>query len=267
MIFCFSGVRLRRLEEFFPTPKCAVVYMFKRTCVVLTVVFCASLVINYFAGENFALNVIALLPASGALLGAVWLSYRDYLRHEGSKELQDRQNFFALGATSHIANTVFDKHVKFCEAYLEEVHQSFVTLFRKGPTDNVLDNASKLRAIRTEYAAWLTSSIEDGLAPFEKALRTIGANSGLVESLGKGLREGLHETEEAKNQHKELRTKAITEMYDIFLKLMDLDKELKIPDEQATIASVMQAVRNILQVNEFVEIRYALVQLARKELS
>ncbi|MEQ9345033.1 MAG: hypothetical protein RIG26_01185 [Thalassospira sp.] len=241
--------------------------MFKRTLIILAIVFCASVTINHFFGDNVAINIVALFPASGALLAAIWLCYRDYLKHEGTKELQDRQSFFALGATSHIANTVFDKHVMFCEAYLSEVHQSFVTLFRKGPTDNILENAWKLREIRTEYAAWLTRSIETRLEPFEQALRTIGANSGLVESLGQGLRDGTHDTDEAKKMHEELRLKAIKEMYDIFLKLMDLDKEEESPDEQATIASVMQEVRNILQVNEFVEIRYALVRRARNELS
>ena len=137
---------------------------------VLIVVFVLSIGLNYLVGENVWAKVIALLPASGALFGVLWVAFKDFIAHERAKELQDHQNFFSLGAMSHMADVVFDKHVEFCEKYLEEVHQAVVTLTRHGPTDTALEHTTKLYGLRIQYTAWLPPEIEEKLMPFEKAL-------------------------------------------------------------------------------------------------
>ncbi|MPX92090.1 hypothetical protein [Salinivibrio sp. VYel1] len=91
-----------------------------------------------------------------------------------------------------MANSVFDKHVEFCEKYLAEVHQTVVTLTREGPTKEALYHAGKLYTLRIEYTAWITPEIDEKLMPFEKAVRNIGAKSGLVGALSGA--EGRDET-------------------------------------------------------------------------
>ncbi|MPX95057.1 MULTISPECIES: hypothetical protein [unclassified Salinivibrio] len=146
-------------------------------------------------------------------------------------------------------NSVFDKHVEFCEKYLAEVHQTVVTLTREGPTKEALDHAGKLYTLRIEYTAWITPEIDEKLMPFEKAVRRIGAKSGLVDALSGA--EGRDET----------RTKALEEMYDVFTHLMGIG-EVKVKDEDATVVEVKNRVREILQVNELVLIREYLTKRA-----
>ncbi len=208
-----------------------------------------SLGVTFFAPIGEAYRGIASLPTVGALAASLFQLIRDNAAHQRNIELQNEQQIFNLGATSHMANTVFDKHVTFCEKYLAEVHQTVITLTREGPTQNALDHAGNLYDLRIEYTAWITPEIDKKLIPFEKAIRTIGANAGLVKALtGEEDREGT-------------RSKAIAEMYDIFSSVMDIG-ESEVKDEDSTVVAVKERVREILQVNELVSIREYLVSKA-----
>lgn len=205
-----------------------------------------SLIVTFFAPIGEIYRGIASLPCVGALVAALYQLFRDNAVHQRAIELQNEQQLFNLGATSHMANTVFDKHVSFCEKYLTEVHQTVVTLTKEGPTQNALDHAADLYNLRIKYTAWITPEIDKKLLPFEKALRAIGSNAGLAKALaGEEDREGT-------------RSKAISEMFDIFRSLMDIgDSDVK--DEDSTVVAVKERIREILQVNELVSIREYLV--------
>ena len=215
----------------------------------IAVIVGVSLGITFFAPISEVYKGVATLPSVGGLILALFQLIRDHSAHQRKLDLQYEQQIFNLGATSHMANTVFDKHVEFCEKYLAEVHQTVVTLTLKGPTEDTLDHAGNLYSLRIEYTAWVTPKIDEKLMPFEKAIRDIGANAGLAKALtGEGDRE-------------ETRSEALGEMYDIFKSLMDIgDTEVK--DEDATVVAVKNRVREILQVNELVAIREYLITRA-----
>ncbi len=215
----------------------------------IAIIVGVSLGVTFFAPINDLYKGIASLPGVAGLFTALFQLVRDHAAHQRNLEIQQEQQLFNLGATSHMANSVFDKHIEFCEKYLAEVHQTVVTLTREGPTKEALNHARKLYTLRIEYTAWITPEIDEKLMPFEKAVRNIGAKSGLVDALSGA--EGRDET----------RTKALEEMYDVFSNLMGIG-EVKVKDEDATVVEVKNRVREILQVNELVLIREYLINRA-----
>ncbi len=208
-----------------------------------------SLGVTFFAPISEQYKGIAALPSVGGLAAALFQLIRDSSLHRRNIELQNERQLFNLGATSHMANTVFDKHVEFCEKYLVEVHQLVVTLTREGPTQIALDHAGNLYRLRIDYTAWITPEIDEKLIPFEKAVRTIGANAHLVKALA-----GEEDSDGT-------RSKARRDMVDIFKSLMDIG-EVKVKDEDATVVEVKNRIREILQVNELVAIREYLIHKA-----
>ncbi|MCP5352617.1 MAG: hypothetical protein H6926_05450 [Chromatiales bacterium] len=205
-----------------------------------------SIGITFFAPISEVYKGISILPSVGALAAALFQLVRDHSAHHRKHELQNEQHLFNLGATSHMANTVFDKHVEFCEKYLSEVHKTVTTLTVHGPTQTALTHSGNLYTLRIDYTAWITPEIDRKLVPFERAVREIGTKARLAEAL-KG------ESDPGGD-----RIKAVHEMYDIFRSLMDIgDTDVK--DEDATFVAVKHKVREILQVNDLVAIREYLV--------
>jgi hypothetical protein len=151
----------------------------------LGIIFLASLAAAAFF-HFFPVNVVgdlAGIPAIAALFGALFLVARDSIAHERSVRLEETKNRFTVGATSHMADVAFDKHVEFCEMYTEGVNATLSFLFRKGPHQDVLERANALADLRTKWSVWLTTEVEEELFKFEGALRTIGANAWLLGEL------------------------------------------------------------------------------------
>ncbi len=217
----------------------------------ITVIIVVSLAVTFYAPINEIFRGIAALPSVAGLAVALFQLVRDRSSHQRNIEIQKKQQLFNLGATSHMANTVFDKHVEFCEKYLSEVHQLVVTLTKEGPTKNALEHAGKFYDLRIEYTAWITQAIEDKLMPFEEAIRKIGASGHLVEMLS------------GESAERENRLKAITEMNNIFREVMEICTD-EPKDETVTVKAVKNNVREILGVDELVDIRDYLVQESLK---
>ncbi|MGN5163607.1 hypothetical protein [Aeromonas dhakensis] len=208
-----------------------------------------SLGITFLAPTNDIYRGIALLPGIAGLFAALFQLVRDHAAHQRNLEIQQEQQIFNLGATSHMANSVFDKHVEFCEKYLAEVHKTVVTLTREGPTREALKHAGNLYLLRVEYTAWITPEMDEKLMPFEKAVRDIGAKSGLVGALS------------GAESRDDTRAKALEEMFDVFRNLLGIG-EVNIKDENATVIAVKNRVREILQVSQLVLIREYLINRA-----
>jgi len=112
-------------------------------------------------------NVGAFAIASGLL---AWLvkalvsqslsrdleAFKAELKRAHAIEMEEARNRFTVGATSHMADVAFDKHVQFCEEYTAEVHHALAFLFKKGPNADVLQNATALMNVRTKYSVWLS---------------------------------------------------------------------------------------------------------------
>ena len=149
-----------------------------------------------------------------------------------------------------MANKAFDKHAEFCEKYMNEVHLTFGTLFKEGPTQKVLEHVLKLVNLKNQYSAWLTKETLDSLAPFETALQNIGASSYLVEAL--------------RNTSNPERLKAISEMNKVFNEVMSIG-EANPPTEDSTdvtIEAVEQKLRAVLGIEQLTSIRQRLIEQA-----
>lgn len=217
---------------------------------VLLLVFMGSAFITVAVPAYSVLQVISAVPALGALFAALFQVFRDQAAFERQLLLQQQQQAFSLGAASHMASKAFDKHSEFCEKYMAEFHLTVGTLFREGPTQKALDHASKLVQLKSQYSAWLTKGILDGLAPFEAALRKIGASSYLVEAL-----RGTNDPE---------RPKAVKEMYQVFKEVMVLGESKAPTADRAdiTLEAVEQRLRAILGIEQLTAIRQRLIEQA-----
>lgn len=151
------------------------------TYAVITSVFVFSLGFLIWSElNNKALEFLAGIPLVSALVVALFQIMRDQAAYERDQLLMDYQNRFVLGASSHMANLAFDRHVEFCEEYIHEAHEALNTLYRKGPSEEALTHAGNLSLIRRKHAMWIADEIEHDLEPFEKALRQMGASAGYV---------------------------------------------------------------------------------------
>ncbi len=94
---------------------------------------------------------LASIPGVGALLNVLLQLWRDQRSHERAVELLHRQQDFALATASHMANLAYDKHVAFCEAYIERTTKGLSDLMRCGPSKEALAFAGDLGAIRIHH--------------------------------------------------------------------------------------------------------------------
>jgi hypothetical protein len=141
--------------------------------------------------------VAALIGAMGGsavapkLLGDRWL---EKVKAQYSKELaeienklsillSDRQNSFLLGANSHMAMLLFDKHIGFCEEYVDAMSKALYVLIQHGKRDQPLD-VRELFKIRQKWALWLTDEIEVDLDQFEHNVTRIFTDAPVLDEKG-----------------------------------------------------------------------------------
>jgi hypothetical protein len=221
----------------------------KRTYIGLAVVFSISLCAFFLIPANREfLEVLAGIPLVGALVGALYQLARDQAAYEKELLAAEAENRFVLGASSHMANVAFDKHVAFCEEYIKEAQDALKTLFKKGPSEEVLNHSTALYEIRGKHAVWLTAQLEKELEPFEAALREIGASAGYVEATR------LDPTSSAE------RRKHIDSMFLTFAKVMAFKEwNGQQLSEELAISEVICRLRTILGVEELTNLRSSIV--------
>ena len=116
----------------------------QRTYSAIATIFTVSLTFYYWNPGDAAIQFLAGIPLVGALVATLVQILRDQAAYERAMLVLVAQNRFSLGASSHMANVAFDKHVQFSEEYAEEVYKALGTLFRKGPTPEVLQHTGTL---------------------------------------------------------------------------------------------------------------------------
>jgi len=206
----------------------------------------------FFPTTDFIKGILAA-PGAVTLLVALFQIVRDQAAWEKEKYFEERKRVFDIGATSHMANAVFDKHVIFCEKYIEELYKTLVTLFRNRPTTEAITHANKLTLLRQEYAAWLTNDITSDLELYEGALRKFGADAGFVEdTLGVP-------------EYNKDRQETIKRNYEMVRKLVKEIKHKEV-DENYAIESVIEKVRAILGIGDLTKIRKYLIEEATKAI-
>lgn len=225
-----------------------------KTYSVLVAVMAASLALMFFGAGEF-IKELAGIPLVGALLVVLLQIVRDQTAHERSELLMRYQNSFAMGATSHMANVAFNKHVEFSEEYIKESYAALQTIFRKGPTQEALSHSDILASVREKYAVWLTPRMEKDLQPFEMALRQMGASAGYVQAtVG-------DRTATQRQEH-------INRMYEILARLTSLKEwEGEELTDELAISTQIQQLRSILGTDELSKLRQSLLMRAVKELS
>jgi hypothetical protein len=191
---------------------------------------------------------VAALPAVLSLVGALYQLTRDEAHHLKALAVQHDQQRFALGATSHMANVAFDKHVIFCEEYVHELNETVKSLYAEGPSPKALEHARKLFAVRLKYLVWLTPDIEVTLDKFDTALRKIGA---------------LAHSERQYAGHA-IPRKLLDEMHDVFADVLGLEKTPgKELDAEVHTKAIIQHAREYLGVAELIGLRKRLLELRR----
>ncbi len=78
----------------------------------ISAVFLASIAAYILLPHGELIQQLASVPLVGSLVVALVQVLRDQARHERETTLQEYQNRFALGASSHMADVAFDKHVE-----------------------------------------------------------------------------------------------------------------------------------------------------------
>lgn len=226
-----------------------------KTYIVLAVVFVAALGCAYFLRENEISKSLATMPAIGSLVAAIYQTLKDQAAFERQDYLQRQQQIFNLGTTSHMANVAFDKHAKFCEDYMSEVHDTVADLFRLGPrSSRVIDeHLKKLISLKKKYAAWVPKDVAQQLEPFESAINMISAQAVLVEDYG----------EDAGKE----RAHAVKAMHEIYRSLLKREERgVEKDDQEVSAEDIKEKLRMILGINELTKMRKLLVDGAIKFL-
>lgn len=213
-------------------------------------VFVASCLAAWLLPVAAIFKGIASIPGVTALLVFLGRLWRDERIHERAVELQIKQQDFVLGTASHMAAVAYDKHVVFCEEYIQRVQQGLQELMRNGATKEAMNIGSDLVRIRIKHSAWLTAEIEKSLQPFEMALINIGANEHLLESLPVGDR----------------RNQVVEEVYRFFGLVLGHEKPVKEEEANMTIKTIIEKIRNILGINTLTALRQKAAELALERI-
>jgi hypothetical protein len=176
-------------------------------------------------------------------------------RHEAERALltQQLEHAFAVGSSSHMANVAFDKHVKFCEDYAEELRRTIGTLIAHVTTTKALDHAAALTLLRQKQALWLTEEMEVPLETIEAALRRIGA--------------GHHRCEVDHRMSYDERMAIHREIYKLFADLVGAKVLGPFPDgeqfsEEMAIGNVIRGLGRILGVDDLTRLRQKILNNA-----
>lgn len=216
------------------------------------IIFALSALLYFFLPDTTFFQTLTAIPMVGSLLATLFVLLRDYMAHERAQQLIDTKNNFLVGASSHMANVAFDKHVEFAEEYVAEAQEALRTLFREGPTRDALPHAAKLYSIQEKYVVWLTVALEADLEKFEAALRKIGASAGLAS-----------ETRGEPNYQK-----TVAAMYKTFADVLGQERmgsdewEGEKLSEDRAVSMLIQRLRTILGTEELTTLRRRIIAKA-----
>lgn len=184
---------------------------------------------------------------------------RDEIAHERNLKKQDSEKAFEIGTTSHMAKVAFDKHVLFCEEYVGKTSEIASKLFQRGPHEEAINYASELFGIRTKWVIWVTPETEHALEPFERAVRSIGADAMLLAS-------------GAEMQNRHAVVKSAYAVFSEVLGIRDFEKD-NAKGEQAiqerserAVEAVIGKLRDALGVETLSDLRSKLLEQASKNL-
>lgn len=216
-------------------------------------IFVASFILSIFFYTDPTAKAFVAGPGVASLFLFLYEIYRLNRKHEQKVELQNKNQDFVIGIASHMAQVAYDKHVDFCEEYIDRLQKGLLELYQHGTSKRALVFGRELVNIRQKHSAWLTKNIERDLKPFEEALIEIGAKE--------------HYLEMAKIDRDEHRRKeTIERVYDLFIKILgDKGKpEEERKETRIAIDDIIEMIRKILGIEILTELR---IKTMRKILS
>jgi len=185
------------------------------------------------------LQTIIAIPGVAGLFAALWEVIKSRIEHQYRLDESSAQNSFVLSSTSHMAECAFDKHVEFCEEYVSQANDGLTILFREGPTVQALDIAGKLYSIRRRYILWETTDVTENLDRFERALRKVGADEHLLETVPVG----------------EKRTQLVDSLYATFSNLIELESLPERKTPEIAVSFIIDSLRDHLGIKELTLMR------------
>ncbi|NTW88032.1 MAG: hypothetical protein HGB26_02660 [Desulfobulbaceae bacterium] len=210
-----------------------------------------SLFVAYSAPISDIWRGITALPFVCAMFSVLVQLFRDDVAHQRQKELLIQEQQYSLAASSHMANTVFDKQVEFSDKYVVLVLDAFKTLEQLQDWEIAHDFARKLTMLRLSYMCWLTSEIDKNLEVFEQKLRTLGAKSSYIK---------MPKSEGTNQENRDAAAQEMLDIYSAFVYV--LGKNTVHPE--ATLQSLSVKMRAILGVEDFAYIKKLIIISTRK---
>jgi hypothetical protein len=209
-----------------------------------------------------AIGGTTVITGLSAWLGKVWAArilekdrhkhateikkLKDQLQLATQMTLKQRDHFFNLSVTSHMATVAFDKHVAFCEEYIDCFFNGVKELFRDGPTVNALNVARELGLVCLKHAPWVPPDVIKNLKFFEDMIKGIGSTSVAIHS-------GAELPDRANDIKKMLN--------DLLYLIGQPDSEGKV-DRQKGIDQVILLLQDLLGVSELTRLRSIVAQRA-----
>ncbi|MDD5342845.1 MAG: hypothetical protein PHW12_00330 [Smithella sp.] len=215
---------------------------------ILFIVIALSIVFTIVLPAEDIMKYVYSTPGLLALLSILYQLFRDDAKHQKELIVQHDQQAFDLGATTHMADVAFDKHVIFCEEYMEEVQSGASILFREGSSPTGMTLASKLLQIRRKHAVWLTNEIDKKLEPYESAIRKIGASAQYYNNDPAGA----------------VKSGTTDESQKALLKILNLDADNN-PDPEIATATIIKRIRDIIGIEGLTNLRRLLISSKRGE--
>lgn len=207
------------------------------------VIFAISFLSAYCLQANQILKGFIALPGVVSLLTVLHKAWKD-------EQLQNERHDFALGTASHMAEVAYDKHVLFCEKYIERLQKGLQEIYRDGPSKNSMNIGRDLVNIRQEHSAWLTKEIERKLRPIETALIEMGA------------REHLLDHQEAGEQ----RNATVERVYRLLGLILGHEGARNEEESKCAIDEVIEIIRDILGIEALTALRVEATKIAIERL-
>lgn len=209
----------------------------------LIIILISSFLFAYFLPVDEIFKGIAAIPGIGALCFSLYKSWKD-------EQLQNKQQDFILGTASHMAEVAYNKHVFFCEEYVDRLQKGLQEIYRDGASKNSMIIGRELVNIRQKHSAWLTKKIESELRPIETALIEMGAKENLLDYQGVG----------------EERSKTVERVYRLLGLVLGHEKSENDEESKMAIDEVIEIIREILGINTLTELRLEATKLALSRL-
>lgn len=143
-----------------------------------------------------------------------------------------------------MAEVAFDKHMAFCEEYVQEMHRVLEKLFTDGPGKQGLELSGNLHKIRAKHRPWIVQDVETVVLRYEMALSQIGIDAMSLEFAEGKKRETI-----------------VNRMFSTFAAITEASHDGPVDATIAT-SEIISHLQKSLGINELAELRGSILSAA-----